>query len=249
MINAFSTNLFQKLNGAFRKTAALADSVINKSDLMGHFEDIPKKNIENLTFWIRHFPKHIFISFYSKSHTLVYKLNILLRGNLKLLQVSVTLTVRPALLLIVNHEEAFLGVPRFFCFFGCFNRSSVIVGLAATTPKMVSAAKMRLKFLVNNGKVFTNMRRWGSAPTIVHTNLSQMQWNSLSVLTTVLNADDTCLVTHFAVLLTAGGAGILKALSLAVVHRRKLERCTFSEGLIAEARLSTPAERDSNLCN
>lgn len=61
LINASGTNSFQKLNGAFRKTAALADSVINKSDLMGHFEDIPKKNIENLTFWIRHFPKaHIY---------------------------------------------------------------------------------------------------------------------------------------------------------------------------------------------
>ena len=76
----------------------------------------------------------------------------------------------------------------------------MIVGLTATTPKMVSAAKL-------------------------------------------------CLVTHFAVLLTAGGAGLLGALALAVVHRRKLERCAFSEGLIAEARLSTPAERDSNLCN
>ena len=124
------------------------------------------------------------------------------------------------------------------------------MGLAATTPKMVSAAKLRLKFLVNNGKVFTDMRRQGSAPTMVHTNLSQMQWNSLSVLTTVLNADDTCLVTHFAVLLTAGGAGLLGALALAVVHRRKLEiGCAFSEGLIAEACLSTPAERDCNLCN
>ena len=102
-----------------------------------------------------------------------------------------------------------MGVPRFFCFFGCTNRSSGFVGLAATTPKMVSAAKLRLKFLVNNGKVFTDMRRWGSAPTMVHTNLSQMQWNSLSVLTTALNADDTCLVTHVAVLLTAGGAGLL----------------------------------------
>lgn len=157
--------------------------------------------------------------------------------------------MRPALLLIVNHEEAFLGVPRFFCFFGCTNRSSGFVGLAATTPKMVSAAKLRLQFLVNNGKVFTDMRRWGSAPTMVHTNLSQMQWNSLSVLTTALNADDTCLVTHVAVLLTAGGAGLLGALALAVVHRRKLEPCAFSEGLIADARLSTPAERDSNLCN
>ena len=93
------------------------------------------------------------------------------------------------------------------------------------------------------------MRRWGSAPTMVHTNLSQMQWNSLSVLTTALNADDTCLVTHVAFLLTAGGAGLLGALALAVVHRHKLERCAFSEGLIADARLSTPAERDSNLCN
>ena len=114
LINDCSTNLFRKLNGAFRKTAASADSVINKSDLMGHFEHIPKKNIENLTFWIRHFPKHILISFYSKSHTLVYKLNKLLQGNLKLLRVSVTLTVRPALLLIVNDEEAFLGMPRVF---------------------------------------------------------------------------------------------------------------------------------------
>ena len=84
---------------------------------------------------------------------------------------------------------------------------------------------------------------------MVHTNLYQTQWNSLSVLTTVLNADDTCLVAHFAVLLTAGGARLLGALALAVVDRRKLERRAFSEGLITEARLSTPAERDSNLCN
>lgn len=55
---SFSKNLLQQHN-----------SVIDKSDLMGHFDDISEKNIENQTFWIRHLLKAYFISF-SKSHTL-----------------------------------------------------------------------------------------------------------------------------------------------------------------------------------
>ena len=56
---------------------------------MGHFDD--KKNIENQTLWIRHLLKAYFIAF-SKSHTLVYKLNKLLQGKTKLRRVLVMLT-------------------------------------------------------------------------------------------------------------------------------------------------------------
>ena len=48
---SFSKNLLHQHN-----------SVIDKSDLMSHFDDISKKNIEDQTFWIRHLLKAYFIA-------------------------------------------------------------------------------------------------------------------------------------------------------------------------------------------